>query len=415
MATTKWLDPSGWTLADWEDDTLTVLVDHLWNTLKGAADERQAFAEFSHSGGFDSDNEFPNFSDLKNLFNSSASSPNNAVKIQNAVLNPDLTVVETDTIKADGTASGSAEADFLTLSQILTEIFSYASGTLLHMIDSTNGTENALLQMAWVKQWFQVMDYPEYYAQTVTPSGNDFFDELEVQFISTRVEYDYDVGSSSPGLDQAKCLIVSPTSVSSAVDIYVTNDLNETAPFSTSQEVYDYAVSQMDSERATRSWQTTVGALTENINQQVFYRLVRSGTGTVDEWDYTIILAESGRIRFKPNESLRALSPESFQAKLYEYFYLSKVTTIDFNNFGAGYNEGESKFLELTADGSGWYYMSLESPDWTTFTIPADPGTDSTALKNEANQLNTLTPDGFNNVIIQANNSDGTAFEYYTA
>jgi hypothetical protein len=414
MATTKWLDPTGWTLADWEDASLTVLVDHLWNALKGAADERQAFAEFSHSGGFDSDNEFPNFSDLKNLFNSSASSPNNAVKIQNAVLNPDLTVVETDTIKADGTAFGSAEADFLTLSQILTEIFSYASGTLLHMIDSTNGTENALLQMAWVKQWFQVMDYPEYYAQTVTPSTTDFFDELEVQFISTRVEYWFDADPTNEDFIRGDCLINAPETTSPQVDIYVANDLNESIPFSNSQAVYDYTVSQMNSERSTRAWQTTVGALNSDINQQVFYKLRRVGGFGNDEWFYSIILAETGRIRFKPNESLRALSPESFQAKLYEYFYLSKFNVVDFNNFGAGYNEGESKFLELTADGSGWYYMSLESPDWTTFTIPADPLADRSVLKNEANELNTLTPDGFNNVIIQANNSDGTAFEYYT-
>ena len=414
MATTKWLDPSGWTLADWTDESLTVLVDHLWNTLKGAADERQAFAEFSHSSGFDPNNEFPNFSDLKNLFNSSSSSPNNAVKIENAVLNPGLTVVETDTIKADGTAFGSAEADFLTLSQILTEIFSYASGTLLHMIDSTSGTENALLRMAWIKQWFQIMDYPEYYAQNVTPSGNDFFDELEVQFIGVTTTYDYDVGSSSPGLDVANCRLRSPQSSSSAVDIYVANDLNETAPFSTSQEVYDYTVSQINSEKSTRAWQTTVGALTESIRQQVFYSLRRTGSGAVDEWEYTVTVAEAGRIRFKPNESLRALSPESFQANLYEYFYLSKFGSFDFNNFGAGYNEGESKFLELTADGSGWYYMNLESPDYTTFSIPADPSTGGTASKDEANELNTLTPDGFNNVIIHANNSDGDSFEYYT-
>jgi len=179
MATTKWLDPSGWTLANWTNASLTVLVDHLWNTLKGAADERQAFAEFSHSTGFDSDNEFPDFSDLKNIFNSSAGSPNNAVKIENAVLNPDLTVIETDTIKADGTAAGSAEADFLKLSQILTEIFSYSSGTLLHMIETTNGTENALLQQSRVKQWSQVKDYQLYHGKNGTRNINDICEQLE--------------------------------------------------------------------------------------------------------------------------------------------------------------------------------------------------------------------------------------------
>ena len=58
--------------------------------------------------------------------------------------------------------------------------------------------------------------------------------------------------------------------------------------------------------------------------------------------------------------------------------------------------------------------MNLESPDWTQFTIPADPAPEFSVEKTEANKLNTLTEDGFNNVLIQANNSDGTAFEWYT-
>ena len=55
MADSKWLDPvsndSTWVFADWTDETLSVLFDLVWDSLKGAADERVCFALKVHSAG----------------------------------------------------------------------------------------------------------------------------------------------------------------------------------------------------------------------------------------------------------------------------------------------------------------------------------------------------------------------------
>jgi len=124
MAVTKWLDPVNWTLAEWEDDTLTVFLAALWPSLKGAGDERQAYAEEAHEGGFDADYTFPDLATFSNFANADSGNPNNLEKITNNLM-PDnlgvggtgvLSTVETSTIKADGTAIASAEANYLTYS-----------------------------------------------------------------------------------------------------------------------------------------------------------------------------------------------------------------------------------------------------------------------------------------------------------
>ena len=413
MADTKWLDPVGWTMADWEDNSITVLVDHLWNTLKGASDERQAFAEITHSAGFDVDNEFPNLSDFKNLLSSLPDGDwNPAQIIERAVLNPALTVIKTTTIKADGTASASAFMEFLTLAQILTDVLGYASGTLLHMTDTLDGSQRALLQKIWLTQWFQVMDYPKYYAQRLSPSGTDFFDEFEVQFIHVRTSYSYDTGTSTPGLDNATCYIISPTNTSSAVNVYIANDLNETAAFSTNQEVFDYTVAQNAAERATRPWLTTSGWLSPTITQGATFQARYNPSVGGGEYDISSIIVEE-RIRFKPNASLRALSPEEYQAKIHLYFYLTTSSSL-FNAFGESYTEGGSNFIELTADVDGWDYVSFNTPDWSLFTVPASPTTYTTVIATESNTINTLAPDNLSNLIVEPNNSNGAYFEYYT-
>ena len=416
MADSLWIDEL--TFLQWEDDELTVLVDTPWIALKGAGDERQAYAEFSHSGGFDDDYTFPDFSALKNLFNSSASSPNNATKIKNNLM-PDnlgtngtsvLLPIETSTIKADGTAIASAEANYLTYAEILTGPLGYASGTFLHMTDTTNGTENALLKMAWVVQWYQYMSYTQYYAKQTRTALDSFFDAIEQRQMTLSVNYDYN--STTSTLVRADATYTNPPNA--PVNIYVTNDLNETSPWSTEQEVWDYTVSAFNGEESTADWQTS-GFSDQPLSAQTTMSIDRDlGPDDITEYDSQIIRKQ---VRFKINESFRALSPNKFTAALHFYFNLTTVGSSDFNNLGVGIDEDESKFLELTADGSGWYYLEpVTSPDYDEFTPPTRPSTTDTVLKTEGFDAIALNNEGsghVNDIFVEVNNPDGTAFAYY--
>ena len=415
MADTKWLDPTGWTLADWEDDELTVLVDHLWAALKGAGDERQAFAERTHSSGFDADYIFPDFSALKNLFNGTSSSPNNATKIKNNLMpdnlypngNSSLVTVETSTIKADGTAITSAEANYLTYAEILTGPLDYASGTLLHMTDTSNGINKALLKMAWVVQWYRFMSYTKYYALTVDNVLGGFFSDRETRQMTQRVTYDY---NSTTDIASPSAFYTNPPN--SPVNLYVTNDLNESAPFSTEQDVWDYTVATFEGQIATADWQSSVGL----SHRAEAIMTIDRDLGPDDTTDYRTTLSET-QFRFKVNESKRAASPETFQAALHYYFYITNIDDAfyDFNALGVGLNEDESKFNELVADGSGWYYLApTTAPDFDLFTPPTRPTTTTEVVKREGYRGRGLNEDSStHDIFVETNDPAGTAFEYY--
>jgi hypothetical protein len=421
MATTKWLDPSGWTLADWEDDTLTVLVDYLWAALKGAADERQAYSERGHSGSFDADYTFPDFSDLKNLFNSSASSPNNAKKIEFSTFpyiggsafgaNPHANyVIETDTIEADGTAITSAEAKQLTLFRLLDDLLGYTT-IFDHIEDTSNGLNTALLRKVWVTQWFQVMDYPKYIHEPFRPTaGTALFSVVETQDLFMEVSYDY---STASGFLGASAFLT--VNGGSPVDKYTTNDLKESAPFSNSQAVYDYTYGILNTQKSTAAWITTTTNPNFEVSQQVQnYTLSRSPT---NEYHYQINMREK-RIRFKPNDAFRATSPDKYATLIHKYFYLTEISgtiaglTATFNAFG-GPAEDTSKFTNITVDGDGYFYLNTVA-DYSTFTVPADPADLGIIQAREGNDFQTLDDVSLWGVLSEVNNTDGTAFEYYT-
>ena len=225
MADTRWTDPDNWTYADCSDDSKQPLISHLWETWKEAADEHVAFTDQVHEGSFSGANTFPDL--IGNLINFGAQSPKNSVRIKNSVY-PEK-AIETDSINSSGSFSGPSSApDNLTLSELLTGPLGYASGTLLHDTETDGGDQNALFRMPWFVQWFEVMDYPEYYERLIfsAAGGSPYMTDVEKQHVRVEVEYIFN------GTTFVSCtaFLTTPLSSSTPVDIYVQNDLKETAP-----------------------------------------------------------------------------------------------------------------------------------------------------------------------------------------
>jgi len=438
MATTKWLDPSGgWTLADWEDTDLTVLVSHLWPTLKGKADEFQAYFEQVHSASFDADNEFPDFNTLKSLFSGGTTAPDNAVKIFNAVYpyserlgTGPIGPIDHDSIAADGTAvTNSVRPDDLLLTELLTGPLGYASGILLHMIDTNNGNDTAPNRMTWVVQWYQVMNYPQYYSFALGKiSGiTDFFEELQqVLFYRVEVKYGFETDELSPA-DVASAELTEPL-FSPPVDIYTAGDLDDTTAgvYSTNQEIFDYAVAEFVEHYDGATWSDVTSPSTlvsADVKTICFMESSTLGSGRVDQ---TVTLTQNSRIRFKIKDALRALSPETFSQLVYHYFYMTEtasgqpVGTHFYSAFGEGLNEDETKLKQFTLDADGYYYFSIQDPDFSGFTVPTRPSTSGVNnQREESNQIFTLTDGkalGTNNhnIYTKPNIDDDTEFNYYT-
>jgi hypothetical protein len=148
-----------------------------------------------------------------------------------------------------------------------------------------------------------------------------------------------------------------------------------------------------------------------------------SGTQTL--LDYESSISQSKRLRFKVTDNKRAVSPDTYVTVLKYYFFLTAASVGNFSDFGIGLNERESKLLTLTPDGSGYYYLEMPTaPDFTTFTVPTIPVVDGQESNFEGFQqfslnefTNVTTPilgTRRTDILVEANNSDGTAFEYYT-
>jgi len=424
MADTKWLDPENWTLADWEDDTLTVIVSALWDTLKGASDERQAFIEQEFSASFNTDNEFPDFNQLMSIFLSGgAVTPNDSDRIENALNNTSGTYfdfVKTDTLAANGTTVvDSVRADYISLSDMLTDVFGYSTGTLLHVLDTLSGNRNAILKMAWVKQWYEVLNYTQYYARQIINVTDDFFSEIQTQ--ATALTVIYTTNNVLGTLNRANANYTNPPNP--LIDLYVANDLNETAPFSTPQEVYDYTELTFSGQASGADWETVTDVRSYIVASHAGMNIELPVTGA--ETKYTSGISRT-RIRFKVTDNKRALSPNTYISVLKQYLFLIESATNTFNDFNIGLNERETNLFTLSPDGSDYYYLEQTTqPDFTLFTVPPYPATDGTTENNGEGyrqfslneNTNVTTPvlgSNFTDILIEANNSDGTSFEYYS-
>ena len=439
MADTRWEDPANWTYADCSDDTKQPLISHLWDTWKGAADERVAFAESSHDSGFPAADTFPDWNADKSAILMGANTPKNAQRIENAIY--PMSAVETDTISESGTVSAADIPENLSLSDLLTGPLGYASGDLLHMTETDDGNQNAIFQMTWFKQWFEVMDYPEYYNQLIrtSPPSSDpgpEITDIEFQFVEGDLWYSYNNNNNT--FIGATMYVKSPRTTSTTTDVYVTNDLNETSPFSTVTACRDYCITSFNTERDLDNWWT---GLTDESQQEIWTELtynIRYGTvggGNADQIEIDVLIQHK-RIRFKVSDAYRALSPGRYTVPIkWNGYYRINPTgytcpangvggtntcTDNWSDFGTGETEDEVVFVTLTADGSDYYYLEIDSPDYTVPPVPVVPPQFDQTIDRYSMWRYSLTVDQttitqvLHSIYFNPNTTDGLNFEFYT-
>lgn len=450
MADSKWLDP--WDFADWTDTDKQPLISHVINEIKEACDERQALVEFDHSTGFDADNTFPDF--IKDLFVFTGGTPNNAVKILNAVWPVD--VPETDDFQTSGVVTANSPANLFTLSEILTDEFSYASGTLLHITESDSGTQNALVRFAWFIQWFQVLNYPVYYLRRLknNATGNQYYNTMESQFVEVDVTYKYDVSPFS--FNSATALVyknsIFPT------DVYVANDLSEAGVPSTPQQVRDYTITTWTNNNST--WVSSTSQDLGDKENSVELEEFNENDNTSKLIQTIRCIIRVNRVRFKTNDDYRATSPTKYDTPKYWNGYhtgLGKFcayipvgspvgtppTPATYSDFGTGITNNEVEFTAMTEDGSDYYNIEIPSPNFDTEPVmgfPPDPGSGKGSAQwvqqfylqalqleagttlsapfkvvaNACGQAITTISQTDTSIYIKANTTDGNNFEYYT-
>jgi hypothetical protein len=423
MADTKWLDPANWTLADWEDETKRPLYSHLWDTLKGAADERVSFSDQTHDSGFTASSTFPDFNQDKSIFISSANTPNNATRIQNACYPKDC-IDSADMVSGTTIVTTADLPQELSLSDALDDL-SYTGDTkMLHMEDTTDGTVPAVSLMAWAKQWYQILDFPVWYNRL--RSGGDpttWLGDVEYQYTRMWVTYQYNQDTSTFTSVEAKIAegtITTPTTT----DVYTANDLNESSPFSTPQDCRDYAISKFNANEGTywaSSWPTFVKV---GARQNEASSCDDSGNVVIAINLYRL------RIRFKTNQEYRASSPNRYTPEKYFLGYWiagyprGAGGAPTFSAFGTGNTEDESHINILTADGSGWHTLEVTGIDYdteATQAVPATPvsGTDVNSddyglVKSFLTPNMTNIDDNTHSIYFKPNLTDGTAWEWYT-
>ena len=411
MALTKWLDPNltdTWTIADWTDTDLIVLISHIWPSLKGAADERVAFSKRSQLSGFPASFIFPALDDA--IIQST-----DVTNIPNAVW-PESVVRESE-IETSGTYSNpSSHPAYLSLSDFLQDVESYGSGTLEIITDTSSGSVVALLRWLWAIQLYQSLNYPKYYMRPLTTSGSLPYSLIEKRSLSVQTTYSYNYTTSSLiAVDCRKSL-----NNAASTSIYTANDLNETAPFSTPQEVKDYTVSQFDTEFAALTgtdWATKTSIANGSIYGST-YRDQIFNFGGPTRYEFTSS-ASIIQYRFKVNQEYRADNTRYDSEQWANYYYRDNSDT--YQDFDTGKTDGSIEFTKLIADGSDYFVLEISGVDYSNTgtgsppTLPPSPsGTPNTAggsiYKGHINPVGQSTF----SVYAKPNLTDGTGFEYYT-
>lgn len=438
MADSKWLDP--WAISNWTTTNQNVYPGHIWDCLKGAADERVAFVESSHDSGFSAANTFPDF-DGK-LFISSENSPTNAVRIKNAIYPKNC--VDTDSILTSGTASSNSDIpDEFSLSDLLTTELGYGSGTLKHITDTNSGQRPALPLTNWYKQWYEVMNYPEYYNFDL--DGNAFsnrFTEIDRQFIDIVVSYSYQPPEDPSTPDTFN----SASADYNGTPYYTSGDLNESAPWSTPSDIRDYTASILSTAKSNVAWQSIKNSASSGYGKThpvgIYTRIQSSrfissaATGRQRTITITGQLTYM-RLRFKMSDEYRAASPDKFTSDIYWNVYNLNGSDIDgtsdnFDDFGTGESEGGISFLKLTKSGD-YYYLEPETFGTLTFdqsygAVPDESGFDPmdsisqqfSQVDRYCMQSNSLSPnmtnytDVYHSIYTNQNKTDGTGFLWYT-
>ena len=411
MADTRWEDPDNWTFANCSDNTKQPLISHLWETWKEAADEHVAFTDGVHSGSFTAANTFPDL--IGNLVNFGANSPKNSIRIENSIYPED--VIETDSINSSGAYTGPSDApDDLTLSELLTGPLGYASGTLLHITETDSGDQNALFRMPWFVQQFEVMSYPEFYERQIFSSGggSDYLTDVETQHVKIEVEYIF----NGTTFISATAFLTTPLLSSTPVDIYMANDLKETAPLSTVADVRDYAADLLAANSST--WSSTV------TSGEAISARIQLDDDTIGSDQVYRAAVTNNRVRFKALDNFRSDSPDKFTpvVKWNGFYDEQNLTTGGVPqpkyDFGTGETDQEMQFITLSTIASFYYLQLIDVggtlPDYKSYAVPVSPV--KTLTSETIRQTMSSIPAGIgaNFVMFNPNRTDGTGFLSYT-
>ena len=370
MPDTEWRNFDNWDYEDWTDIEKKPL-ESILELIAGACDERQAMVEQSHESGFDADNKWPIrevglYTDAQNGL-----SDTNRERIEKAIW-PRPVLKTTDINQSGGSVTaGDIPGAKMQLEDVLQEVFGYASGVPL-------STTQELQRMSVLKQWFEVLDYPEFYEQKLIEDGaggseTPWCTDIETQYINVETEYIYN--DPDDLFLSAECIVTEPRSSSAPNDVYVANDLNESSPFSTPTEVRDYTIDKYDEAVTDDNWYTAEDdAETFLIQSYIRFQLINNEDNPLPEKIVKVWIRNS-RIRFKVPDIFRATMPDKFTAtvKFYGFYADPNQTDFSFDDLGTGETEDEVLFLTLTADGSDYYYLEVANPDFTSPTVPTFP------------------------------------------
>jgi len=414
----KWLD--FWAYADWTDVTNRPLFTILDEEAAVCA-ERQAFTEVEHDSSFNADNTWPITSG--DLYGNIDSSPNTRTRILNAIYPENC--VKTDEVNSSGTDT--TLPSVLTLANLLQDIFSYSSGIPL------SNTEK-LAKMTHVKQWFQVLDYPEFYWRPflTETGGADYawITDLQIQYLRVEVFYTYNVSAGT--FLSATAHVTDPATAQT--DIYSTNDLNESAPWSNTQDVRDYAIGLMNDLITNDEWTANqnnlAGLAFGTLKPHSAYVSIdeTAGRGVLGAGPDDEVVIECdlyiARFRFKLADHKRATSPNTYTAPVqfnYHYEQGTGSNNGDYDDFSTGAVEGNVHLDTITPDVSDWHYIEIDSPDFDNSAVLTDPvargehyfrvlGLYKQPLSVGGKGGTTNT----NGYYVKPNQSDGTAWEWYT-
>lgn len=441
---TKWEDYTGMSFSDWQAMTKKPLID-IWEHIKGAADERVAFLQASHlsGGSFRAEPEFPSINELLKL----TSTQLNTIS-ENIFANPDLTALRDAVCVKNGTIqtgvsaptfanlqsaiqnNNSNLARSITKAQCLQDVFGYAGTELDFVTDYNTGSDKILPLKRYIKQMFELLNYPVYYS---VPFDGSYITEgdgggtAQIERVEVLVIYQYNTSpTSGDSFVSAEAYVI--INNGTPVSVYTTNDLDESGvTFSTMSDLLTLAQSFMDTYFDGTNYSSGVAPDREACfarSTPVSQAQYDSGSDTYF-YQLDIALARS-RYRYKTAQGYRPTSPDRFTYEVYqnEYYELEATDTSEFD-FDTGKTDLNLEFNQLTADGSGYFNIDLPAGfSFDNVALPSVPA--STEFYNSLEErIYRMSPDinyenwvefgGYRpSLFVKPNLTSGNGFLYFT-
>ena len=410
MAASKWLDP--WALVNWTNLTLNVIPDHTWPSLTGASNERNSFINRTHNSGYTTLKTFPPLSANKDLGRLDGSSPTNMARIRQSMNDntADITLIETDDLNSGTTRVLSFRPNALNLSELLIDGLGFASGTLILDTESDDGNQNCLSRRAHDSQFYECLNYPEYYGISLD-SDSPWISLIEV----------YEVPASASGNNRVTPIVIdinyqhTATTFTSCTakigylgdtltDVYVANDLNETAPFSTKAEVRDYAITIMGNHQTYVTYNEAQTKIPINTPGAFLNSSYTESGGTT----FKLLQLGYSSYRITVEDAFRPTSPDKFSYPIWKNGFYDW----DGDDFGTGFTDLELFFNEFTKDGSGRITLDVPGVDYTSPTLATADGEDFDNFINV--KVYSTLDSSSSGCYLAPNQTDGTGFEYYS-